>query len=615
MIYPKDFTKAFLKMQMDGLTGHIEEAGYPFDCVEWGAEDHSPATTHEPWWRYEQVAYWLDGFTRCAILLEDQEALARATRIIYNVVDHPDCGVLGPVVIRDPKGVNYRWPHVVFFRACMALYDYNKDMRIPLSIRDHYLSDSADYSLKRHVMNVEIMAWAYEITGDERLLDMAIKAYDGYNEVCTDDACNRVILSDQKPYIHGVTYNEFAKLGAILYRYTGNESYLNASVVTMKRAEKEFMLPGGCICSNEHMNSNHYYQSSETCNISDMTWTLGYLMKITKNPHYADLYERCIFNAGMGAITEDFRALQYFSSANQVISDHQSNHNLYMKGGSWMQYSPNPGTECCPGNVNRFMPNYVKNLWGNETEGIYCYLYGASRFVTERYGGRIEIEETTSYPATDTVTLRVRTEVPFDLFWRVPAFMKEATLTVNGRSRKVKPGREYRSVRIEGDTELQIHFAVKVVRHERKGTVYFTAGALTYSLTMEGRRETEILGEGRRFPKYRMYADRDWQYAIEGADAVYTPCEDFREFRVGAPLPYLTVRARKIKNYGLLCPKRFYYQGDVKYGRKHYVDEPHLFTPRLPTRSHMELSDTSEELRLYPYGSGKLRVTVFSAIE
>lgn len=65
MILAYKETKDFLKRQMNGITGHIEVAGYPFDSVEWGKEDKIGKdeiyTWGDTWWAYEQTAYWVDG--------------------------------------------------------------------------------------------------------------------------------------------------------------------------------------------------------------------------------------------------------------------------------------------------------------------------------------------------------------------------------------------------------------------------------------------------------------------------------------------------------------------------------------------------------------------------
>lgn len=49
-----------------------------------------------------------------------------------------------------------RWLHVVFFRACMALFGYNGDMKIPQAIAAHYLGTPYDYSFDRDVLNAEL---------------------------------------------------------------------------------------------------------------------------------------------------------------------------------------------------------------------------------------------------------------------------------------------------------------------------------------------------------------------------------------------------------------------------------------------------------------------------
>ena len=79
------FFERFLRRQLDGLTGHIEQAGYPFDREIWGTDIMLEKDGNPAWWVYEQTAYWLDGYVRCGILLKDKAVIERASSIIYSV--------------------------------------------------------------------------------------------------------------------------------------------------------------------------------------------------------------------------------------------------------------------------------------------------------------------------------------------------------------------------------------------------------------------------------------------------------------------------------------------------------------------------------------------------
>ena len=47
------------------------------------------------------------------------------------------------------------------------------------------------------------------------------------------------------------------------------------------------------------------------CDISDYTWTIGYYLMGTGDVQWADRIEKAIFNAGFGAVTKDFRTMQF----------------------------------------------------------------------------------------------------------------------------------------------------------------------------------------------------------------------------------------------------------------------------------------------------------------
>ena len=592
-------TLSYIKQQILGLTGHIEEAGFPFDRVEWGKPDYTAENGGNPgWWVYEQTAYWLDGFTRAAILLKDETLLKRAEEIIYNVINGADTdGYLGPKFLKNANDWN-RWPHVVFFRACMALYEYNGDGKIINAMEKHYLSDKADYALGRNVINVEIMLWIYGKTGNKELFHFAEKCYNEYNEKCADDLCDKVALSDKKPYAHGVSYNEYSKLGAILFLYTKNKRYLDASVSAYEKIDKYFMLIDGCHCSDEFMINNDVMRSHETCCISDYTWSLNYLFEATGNTEYLDKIEKCIFNAGLGAVTDDFKALQYFSCANQVIADHRSNHNDFFKGSKWMSYRPNPGTECCPGNVNRFMPNYIMNAWKKEGDDVYLKLYAASVF--DKDG--IMIEEQTAYPFKDEVKLTITTDKSIKLYIRLPKGNDGYEIKENGKTINVKEERGFAVINVNGNCEVNITFQFSVIKHVEDNYVWFSRGAVVYANAIKTRKERDINEErqSKDFPAYNMYAEEKWNYGVR------ENCE-IREIGDGS----IRVDGYEVEDWEL--EKADDVERCVNLYDKVYVKEKgeFIFTPRLPEKPKV---GAKKELKLTPYGFAKLRIAAFPVL-
>ena len=612
VIEAQGWLQAFLYRQMSGLTGHIEECGYPFDRPWWGTENNNDAGENDEgvksgWWTYEQTAYWLDGYLRCAVLLRDEEAIRRGRKIIESVFAKADeDGYLGPRFLKETTGWN-RWPHVVFFRACMALYEYTRDEHILSVMKRHYLQSPCDYSMLRDVNNVEIMLFLYDKTKDHALLELAEKSYIDYNEKCDGDVCDRVALSDKQPYAHGVTYCEYSKLGALLYLYTSNEEYLNASKAAMDKAERLFMLPGGCICSNEFMISDHYMESYETCLLNDYPWALYALAKATGDRKYYDLIERCIYNAGLGSVTEDFRALQYFSCANQVIADATSNHNLFFRGSKWMSYRPNPGTECCPGNINRMMPNFILHMWERTENELRCHLYGAS---TYREDG-IEITETTRYPFEEACSFTVKTQKAFDLKLRIPQWAKAFELCLNGVEQNIQAQDGYVVLPVRLDCVVTIAFETEIEKCFVQEGMYFRKGILVYALGGEELRKIDFQEErsNKEFPAYNMYPNFEWRYGVEKNCAPRFICGagDYASER--SEMPQIVLTAKHLPEWEYIRQKQFQRCTNLYKRVIKEVKDDVTFTPPLPTDTTK--TGASAEIKLYPYGCCKMRITVF----
>lgn len=635
-ITPRGWLRTYLEKQRDGLTGHLEVAGFPFNSAGWGA-DRVDAIHGDGWWPYEQTGYWIDGMIRCGRLLGDDFVIGKAQQSIDFVLNNADPdGYLGPKHIKPAVNSN-RWAHAVFFRALMAEYAATGDERILQAVANHYRSHTSPHSDGREVCNVEGLCWAYAHTGDPDLLDQAVQAYAGYNTLSAGkDTTLEVLLSDKVGGEHGVTYNEIGKLGAILYCYTGERRYLDAAVNGYWKLDRDQMLIDGVNSSTEGLRGKDPLDSHETCDIADYTWSVGYLLLATGEADYAEKIERACFNAAPGAVKSDFTALQYFSCPNQVVADAHSNHNLFYRGRQWMSYRPNPGTECCPGEVNRIMPNYVARMWLREAEGgVVAALYGPSTVTLPlgAAGQPVTITEETDYPFDETITFTVQTEtaVDFTLVLRIPAWCDDAQLAVNGTAveQTLTPGTFVRLARTwqPGDVvTLVLPMAVRL-SHWPRGGVGVERGPLVYALRIEEDWQTD-LEEPRctpEFPAWNCYPASRWNYALaldEGSldeIAILTrPLQGDPWSLATAPIE-LQVPARRVKGWAIR---------DLKSIIGEYVDNPvgggcvlrhmrvkgrFLFTPQLPDPETLpkRLGTRTERVTLVPYGCTHLRIAVF----
>ena len=632
-IAPQGWLKAFLQDQIDGLTGNLEVAGYPFDRVGWDRFDVDTTKSNDNpgWWAYEQTGYMVDGMERTAQLMRDRKLQNKAGKSISYTLENADPdGYLGPKLLKDSTGWN-RWPHVVFFRALLARYSATKDKRIIEALKKHYLDGTQTYGTGRDVINVEIMLLVYLECGDKKLLELAEKSFADYNEQCRDDNCARAQMSNSKAYAHGVTYNEYSKLGALLYICTGKKAYLAPVLKAYKKIDRFQMLPDGCHCSNEFLLDNHYYQAHETCDVADYTWALNYLLMATGKAEYADKIEKCIFNAGIGAVDEHFKALQYLSTANQLVLDRTSNHCDFLQGDKWMSYRPNPGTECCAGNVNRFFPNYCASMWMTKgRNSVFSVLFGASVFTHGSGEGKTVITQTTDYPFSDCISysFSMKKTKRLKFYIRIPGWCNAPEIYVNGEKTEINGVRGFALIdrKFSDSDTVRAVFPSKLVKKENHGGVYFEKGCLLFTYGMRGDRQIDgkERNQTEKFPAYNTYPDKKWNYGIvsgqnpDEIEIIKGEMSDHPFDVDNAPLKF-NVKVKEIKDW------KFEHHKTIKPVHNLYTRPwkreikkgDFTFTPKLPTDSFVEkhgLGQT-ETITLVPYGAGKVRLTVFKEVK
>lgn len=629
-IRPEGWLRVYLEKQRRGLTGYLEASGYPFNTRGWRSW-HVKVKHGEKWWPYEQTAFWIDGMVRCGYLLQDEFLIGKAKQHMDYVLDHPDAeGYLGPPTLKKSAGLN-RWPHAVFFRALMAYFSSTMDNRVLLALSKHFLSGTATHSDGLDLVNIESMLWTYEKTGDTRLLNAALHAYATFNNDASrrTDAKVNVMLSDKKLTNHNFVI-EMIQLAAILYTYTGKKKLLQASINAFRKIDRDQMLIDGVPSSSEVLRDKDPLESHEICQIAAYTWACGYMLIATGDVEYADKIERACFNAAPGAVRSDFKALQYFSCPNQVIADGTSNHNIYYRGDARMSFRPNPGeAECCPGNVNRIMPNYVARMWLKDNQnGLVAALYGPSH-ITAKVGTqheRITIVEETSYPFSERIDFSVRVNKPisFYLSFRIPGWCNDPRLIINNQDYKgrINPGSFLtinRNFKNNDRLTLLLPMDVKTSRWSRGG-VGIERGPLVYCLRIKenwhidnaDRRST------REFPAWNLYASSPWNYALnldtikqktEVHHKQYTPdpwCPEAAPIEIR--LPARKIKAWRLERKNSIKRERNFQNPVVETIRGRFI-----FTPQLPKPETVNkgLCDRVEMVTLVPYGCTHLRISLF----
>jgi uncharacterized protein len=643
-IHPEGWLRQYLVNQRDGLTGHLENAGYPFNTVGWVGERIPENHSIEDWWPYEQNAYWVDGMFRCGLLLNDDFLTGKARRSIDYVLNHPAAnGYLGPKLDANTAEIG-RWIHVVFFRSLMADYEATRDPRIPAAIKRHYLAGDYAYTGGRDVINIESILWTYGYTGDPALLRLAEESYQKFNDrERSSEVSDTSFLKDSPANEeHGVTYNETAKLGAILYLYTGNEAYLKPSIAAYRKIDKYHLLISGVNVSSEHLHPVTTTESCETCDISDYTWSAGYLLMATGDAAYADKIERAAFNAAPGGATGDFKALQYSTAPNQVICTHTS---CVRTGGSQMSYSPNPGTECCPGNVNRMMPNFTSRLWMTDRRGGLAAVMYAPSQVVYNVGPdrkRVEIREVTEYPFSEEIRFEIKTgagPVQFPFTVRIPGWCRAPRIAINGKAIEtttapasfVRIEREFK----DGDVVTLTLPQEVALEDGPEHTVSVVRGPLVYALKVEEdwRIDPADKRSTKDFPAYDLYPKSPWNYALcvdrarlnEQIKVMHRPYTDSPWTIASAPIE-LRAPARLVRNWAIHPVSEVLTEhwdvirdpatGKVTRWVKSGFDKQtgnFLFTPPVPDANTVaeNLETETTMVTLVPYGSSKLRITYF----
>jgi hypothetical protein len=608
-ISPDGWLKELLLRQRDGLGLHHAESGYPYNTCLWAGQIPKGGNlSGQSWWPYEQTGYLVDGLYRCGLALKDTALISIGRRNIDFVLANPRAnGQLGVDAIAGTQ-----WPFSVFVRSMMADYDATQNPQILDALTKHFLALHKDNWNDREVCVIESMCWTYGQTGDERLISQAEHIWSSFITNQSKSSvvfhADRMIAADSV-YGHGVSVSEIGKQPAILYLYTGKKEYAQAATGFFNAVTRDHGLVDGIPSSSESLAGKKPEGQHETCDISDYTWSIGYLMMATGDSKWGDQIERGIFNAGLGAISKDFKSHEYFSSPNQVFATQTSSPAGRQRKGWWPRQAYRPGfdTECCSGNVHRMFPNYVSRLWLKDSEeGLVAALYGPNTLTTKvgKQQVSLTVTEKTDYPFYGKIVFKLKLSKPsqFPFSLRIPAWAKDATVKVNGVTTKaaVIAGSFFTLNQtfktgdiITLDMPMQVNEETPVA-----GGVSLTRGPLLFSLNIKEDKIaiTDQFKTSAAFPAWDLKPASPWNYSLVLSDkftqadikVITHPVKGFPWLPENAPIRII-VSGRQIPEW-----------------------QSSEMTPALPKPNFQV--QKKENIELVPDGATRIRLSIFPVV-
>lgn len=452
-IEPKGWIRRYLELQRDGLNGRLEEIS------AWLVKANnawlSPDGRGDHGW--EEVPYWLRGYSALAYVLHDSSMIREASFWLQAVMrsQRPD-GYFGPEANRyatDRKPD--LWPNMVMLDCLQAYYDFTRDARV-LQLMQRYfqwelnLPDSLFlthyWEKSRGGDNLYSVLWLYNHTGDTSLLRLAAKIH---RHTANWEQ------PGQLPNWHNVNIAQCFREPATYFLLSRDSSDLQFTYADFQLVRERYgQVPGGMFGADEDARPGHTgpQQAIETCGMVEQMRSDELLLSFTGDPFWADHAEDVAFNTYPAALMPDMQALRYLTAPNMISSDWHNHAPGVENEGPFFQMNPF-SHRCCQHNHGQGWPYYAASLWmATPDDGLAALLYNACE-VQARVGkgDTVRIEENTHYPFSGQIafTLHLARPQTFPLYLRIPAWCKQPGIVLNGSSLPVKQNATGKYIRLE----------------------------------------------------------------------------------------------------------------------------------------------------------------------
>jgi len=523
-IKPEGWLKKKLELQASGFHGHLEEIS-KFLQKDDNAWLSSEGKGEYGW---EEVPYWLKGYSNCAYVLGDKDMIKEAEVWLNAAIDNQqEDGWFGPGkgrtgVCTDLQGRSDLWPNMIMLFCLQNYYEFSGDERVInlMSKYFKYLNTAPDeeflvgfWPRMRAGDMLYSVYWLYNRTGEKWLLDFAGKTHE------------HTAPWDQKiASWHNVNIAQGFREPATWWMQSKNKWDLYATERNWQEVHSMFgQVPGGMFGGDENCRLGYGdpRQAVETCGIVEEMLSDEILTRSTGDLKWADRCENVAFNTLPAAFTPDMKALRYLTAPNMPQSDKESKAPGIQNKGPMYQMNPYLH-RCCQHNGGHGWPYFAENLWyATPDNGLAAILYSACK-VTAKAGEGTEITftEDTRYPFDGKIDFTVSTakQVHFPLYLRVPGWCGNPQVMVNGKNVNVKasPCSYIKIDRTFNDGDkisLTLPMQLSVKEWEKnRNSVSVNYGPLTFSLKIDEQKVRD--GGTDEWPAWNIYPASPWNYGL-----------------------------------------------------------------------------------------------------
>lgn len=628
-IKPLGWLKKQLELQMEGLTGHLDEI--------WPSVAPNSAWLGGDGENWERGPYYCDGLVPLAHILGEDWLTKKAEKWMNAVLSSQDSeGFFGP------KNNPDWWPRMVMLKALMSYHEATKDPRVTRFMLNYFryqLSNLrtrplAHWDWARGFENLVSIFWLYNRLREPFLIDLARLILDqtinwsemfanfSYREQ-TEKYLSKDFMAKVKSYSgwpkvlshpeeFGLTKHEVERLFFIYhtthvvnvamalkepvmrYQIEHDEHYRKIALKAVEDLMKYHGQPNGMFSGDEHLNGRKTTQGTELCAVVESMFSLENLFKVFGEPQFADHLEKITYNALPATIRPGFYAHQYDQQVNQVLCNVQKR-DWYNNNDDSNIFGLEPNFGCCTANMHQGWPKFVKNLFMIDQNDCFVAVAYAPCVLNHSWsdGHSCQIFEETDYPFDDEIFFSISSSKDIRIALRIPSWSKSMSIALNGEKREISDQRFVVLQIPKGKSRVKLHFDFQIEAIPWSDhTVYLQRGPLVFSLKIE--EEWRKIRGIEPFADYEVYPKSDWNYALIISDNIKLIKTNVSKDEV--PFYSKTVPL-KLRTEAFKVPEWTLSGGSAAEPPK--VDERHVERNKV------------DEVELVPYGCTTLRVTEF----